>query len=152
MKTRQKIEHFIAVGFGLGLLPKAPGTWGTLAGVILYLLLLPFSFSIYLVIVTVAFIFGCWLCEKVAKQMNLYDHASVVWDEVVGYCVAMIGAPKHWISVIMGFILFRLFDIMKPWPIRWVDQHVKSGFGMMLDDVLAGLFVCIIFQVYQIFL
>lgn len=147
---KQNIEHFIAVGFGLGLLPHMPGTWGTLAGVFLYLLLSPFSLLVYLFIIILAFIFGCWLCEKVAKEMNVYDHSSVVWDEVVGYCVAMLGAPKTTLSIIIGFILFRLFDIMKPWPIRWVDTHMKSGVGMMLDDVLAGLAVCVIFQLYQI--
>ena len=150
MKKQQKIEHFIAVGFGLGLLPRMPGTWGTLAGVILYLLLLPVSLPVYLFIITLAFIFGCWLCERVSKAMNQYDHASVVWDEIVGYCIAMIAAPKTVFSIIIGFILFRLFDIMKPWPIRWVDKNMKSGIGMMLDDVLAGLAVCIIFQLYQI--
>jgi phosphatidylglycerophosphatase A len=152
MKKQSKIEHFIAVGFGLGLLPRMPGTWGTLAGVILYLLLMPFSLPTYLIIITLAFIFGCWLCERVAKEMNVYDHSSVVWDEIVGYCVAMIGAPKTTMSMIVGFILFRLFDIMKPSPIRWVDTHMKSGVGMMLDDVLAGLAVCILFQLYQIFI
>lgn len=150
MKKQEKVNYFIAVGFGLGHLPKAPGTWGTLGGVILYLVLLPFSLPIYVTVTLLALVFGCWLCEKVAKQMNVYDHASVVWDEIVGYCIAMIGAPKTILSIIIGFILFRLFDIMKPWPIRWVDTHVKSGIGMMLDDVLAGLFVCIIFQLYRV--
>ncbi len=139
-----KIFYFIATGFGLGKLPKAPGTWGTLGGVLLYLVLSSFSLFVYLSFVLLAFIGGCWLCEYVAKQMKVYDHASVVWDEIVGYCVAMIGVPKQWGMMLAGFLLFRLFDILKPWPIRQIDTHMKSGVGMMLDDVLAGLFTCLI--------
>lgn len=151
-KKYQKFEYLVATGFGLGLLPKAPGTWGTLGGVVLYFVLLPFSLPVYLFIIFLAFVWGCIVCENVAKRMKVYDHGSVVWDEIVGYCMAMAGAPKKLGWVIAGFILFRLFDIIKPWPIRQVDTHMKSGVGMMLDDLLAGLAVCIIFQVFNLFI
>jgi phosphatidylglycerophosphatase A len=144
-----KIQYYFAIGFGLGLLPFVPGTWGTLGGIVLFLLLWPFSLTTYLIVTLIAFVFGCWICEKVAQQMKVYDHGSVVWDEVVGYCVGMITAPKTITAIIIGFILFRIFDIIKPWPICWVDKHMKSGIGMMLDDILAGVIVCILFQLYK---
>lgn len=147
-KIRLNIEHSAAIGFGLGKLPLVPGTWGTLGGVVLYLLLLPFSLPVYLIVTFIAFVYGCHLCEKVSQEMQVYDHSSVVWDEIVGYCVSMIAVPRGIAWMCAGFVLFRLFDIIKPWPIRWVDTHMKSGLGMMLDDVLAGIAVCLILQVY----
>lgn len=144
----KNIKYRIATGFGLGELAWAPGTWGTFGGVVLYLLLLPFSWPVYLSATTAAFVFGCWLCEKVSEEMKVYDHKSVVWDEIVGYCVAMMGVPYGIGWMCAGFILFRILDITKPWPINWVDARMKNGLGMMLDDLLAGAAVCVILQVY----
>ncbi len=144
-----QIKNFIATGFGLGNSSFMPGTFGTLGGCILYILLLPFSSEVYLWVIFIAFIFGCWLCEEVSKDMDEYDHESVVWDEMVGYCVAMIAVPRSLGWMCAGFVLFRLFDITKPWPISWVDSKMKNGFGMMFDDVLAGLAVFLILQVYN---
>lgn len=139
-----KSIHWIAVGFGLGNLPWAPGTWGTLGGIVLYFILRPCSLAVYITAVTVAFFLGCWICKKVAQAMKVHDHGSVVWDEIVGYCIAMIAVPQGVLWIIAGFILFRFFDIFKPWPICKVDTEMKNGLGMMLDDALAGLAVCLI--------
>lgn len=145
------IKYWIATGFGLGRLPLVPGTWGTLGGVVLYLLLLPFSWPIYCLTLVVSFVFGCWLCEKVAQDMKIHDHASVVWDEIVGYIVSMLAVPRGAGWMLAGFILFRIFDILKPWPIGEIDAKMKTGIGMMLDDVAAGLVVCFLLNAYAHF-
>jgi len=146
--------YWIATCFGLGYLPAVPGTWGTFGGIALYLLLIVISSSslFYILAVLIAFIIGCWICEKVAQDMKVYDHGSVVWDEVVGYCISMFALPHTFFWITAGFILFRIFDIIKPWPIVLVDEKMKSGFGMMLDDVLAGIEVCFILHILHVFI
>ena len=131
--------HCLAFGFGSGLAPKAPGTFGTLAAVPLFFLLTSLSLSEYVFVVIFATIAGIYICGKTATDLRVHDHPGIVWDEFVGFWITMIAVPISWWSVVLGFALFRLFDIWKPWPIKWVDQHVDGGFGIMLDDVLAGL-------------
>ncbi|HEY3860064.1 MAG TPA: phosphatidylglycerophosphatase A [Gammaproteobacteria bacterium] len=135
--------HFLAYGFGAGLSPKAPGTMGTLVAIPLYLLLLMYTSSgVYLAVLAVALVAGIFICGYTATQMGIDDPKGVVWDEIVGYLITMLGLPLGWIWIVAGFLLFRLFDIWKPWPIRWVDRHIKGGFGIMFDDVLAALPAC----------
>ncbi len=134
------LGDWLAIGFGAGLVPVAPGTWGTLAGVALYLLLEPLPWPAYAAITAAAFGFGVWLCGRAARRLGRHDHRSIVWDEIVGYLVTMIAAPSGWPWVVGGFALFRLFDIVKPWPIRLVDRRVGGGLGVMLDDLLAAVF------------
>lgn len=131
--------HCLAFGFGSGLAPKAPGTFGTLAAVPLFLLMSSLSLSEYLFVVIFASVAGIYFCDKTAKDLRVHDHPGIVWDEFVGFWITMIAVPVTWWSLVLGFVLFRLFDIWKPWPIKWVDKHVHGGFGIMLDDVLAGL-------------
>ncbi|SFF87189.1 phosphatidylglycerophosphatase A family protein [Neptunomonas qingdaonensis] len=131
--------HCLAFGFGSGLAPKAPGTFGTLAAVPLFLLLSSLSLSEYLYVVIFASVVGIYFCGQTAKDLQVHDHPGIVWDEFVGFWITMIAVPVSWWSLVLGFALFRLFDIWKPWPIKWVDKHVHGGFGIMLDDVLAGL-------------
>lgn len=131
--------HFLALGFGSGLLPKAPGTFGTLAAIPLYLLLAPVSVNIYLAIVVVMSIAGIYICGKAAKDSGVHDHGAIVWDEIVGFLITMFMVPLSWQSILVGFILFRIFDIFKPWPISFVDKNLHGGLGIMVDDVLAGL-------------
>ena len=131
--------HFLALGFGSGLLPKAPGTFGTLAAIPLYLLLAPSSVNIYLVSVIVMSIAGIYICGQAAKDAGVHDHGAIVWDEIVGFLITMFMIPLSWKSVIVGFILFRIFDIFKPWPISFIDKNVHGGLGIMLDDIIAGL-------------
>ncbi len=131
--------HLLAFGFGSGAMPKAPGTWGTLAAVPLYLLMEPLALPLYLLLLLLLALLGVWLCHRTASDMGVHDHPGIVWDEFVGFFITMIAAPAGWVWIVVGFILFRFFDILKPWPIRWVDTHVRGGFGIMFDDVLAGL-------------
>jgi len=131
--------HFLALGFGSGLLPKAPGTFGTLAAIPLYLLLAPSSMIVYLIAVIVMSIVGIYICGKAAKDAGVHDHGAIVWDEIVGFLITMCMIPLSWKSVIVGFILFRIFDIFKPWPISFIDKNVHGGLGIMLDDIIAGL-------------
>ena len=137
---------FIAFGFGSGLLPKAPGTWGTLVAIPVYLLLANTPWYIYLTITLVAFLLGIFVCNIVSQALGEHDYPGIVWDEVVGYLLTMFLAPSGLIWVVAGFILFRIFDIWKPQPIRWVDERVHGGLGIMLDDVLAAIPAWIIMQ------
>ena len=132
--------HIISFGFGAGLSPVAPGTVGTLIAVPVYLLLASFSPVIYLLFVAILFIAGCWASKFTADALGVHDHPGIVIDEIVGYLVTMALIPITWYWVILGFLLFRAFDIWKPWPISLVDQRLKGGLGIMLDDLIAGLF------------
>lgn len=130
--------HFLALGFGSGCAPKAPGTFGTLAAIPLYLLARPLPLSLYLLLTVVGFVLGVWICDRAARDLGVHDHPAIVWDEVIGYFVTMIAAPASWWWVVAGFALFRLFDILKPWPIRQADRRIGGGFGIMFDDLLAA--------------
>lgn len=145
-KVWQNPLYFIAFGFGTGLLPKAPGTWGTLAGIVVYLIIAPLPLSYYLVLTVAAFILGVWVSEKVCQELGTHDYGGVVWDEVVGYLLTMINAPAGIGWIICGFILFRIFDIWKPEPIRYIDRHIKGGVGVMFDDALAAIPAWLILQ------
>jgi phosphatidylglycerophosphatase A len=139
--------YFLASGFGIGAMPVAPGTFGTLIAIPFYLFLQHLPLAAYAAVVLVAALVGIWLCDKTAKALGEHDHPAIVWDEMVGYWLTMLAAPKGWFWVILGFALFRLFDIWKPWPIGWVDRHVSGGFGIMLDDILAAIYAGLILQV-----
>ena len=129
----------LAFGFGSGLSQKAPGTMGTLAAIPLWWLLAQLPLSTYLVVVLVAAVAGILICGRAADRLGVHDHGGIVWDEFVGFWIAMAALPVTWQSLILGFVLFRLFDILKPWPISWLDRRVSGGFGIMIDDVIAGL-------------
>jgi phosphatidylglycerophosphatase A len=138
--------HLLAFGFGSGAAPKAPGTFGTLAAVVLYWPLSYLSLESYLVMLLVTALLGIYLCGKTAQDLGVHDHGGIVWDEFVGFWITMIAAPVGWIWVLVGFVLFRFFDIVKPWPISWIDQKVGGGFGIMLDDIIAGLMAAAVMQ------
>lgn len=131
--------HLLALGFGSGLAPRAPGTFGTLAAIPVYLLCAQLPLAAYLLVVIFAFVLGVYLCGRTARALGVHDHPGIVWDEVVGYLLTMALAPPGWLWVVMGFACFRLFDVWKPWPIRVLDNSVHGGLGIMLDDLLAGL-------------
>ncbi|KGJ97053.1 phosphatidylglycerophosphatase A [Colwellia psychrerythraea] len=136
--------QFLALGFGSGLAPKAPGTFGTLAAVPLFLLMSGLTPLIYGLLVLVVCLAGIYICGKAASDVGVHDHGAIVWDEFAGFFITMFMVPISWQSVTVGFILFRLFDIAKPWPISIADKKLTGGFGIMFDDVLAGLFALII--------
>ena len=143
--------HFMAFGFGSGLVPKAPGTAGTLAAVPLFYLMSFLNNTYYLIVLSIIIISGIWICQKTSEDLGVHDHGGIVWDEFAGYFVTMIAVPVNWQTVILGFLLFRLFDISKPWPISWLDSKVSGGLGIMLDDIVAGFFALGILQLLLYF-
>ena len=143
---------FVALGFGSGLSPWAPGTAGTVIAIPLYLLINTLDVSVYLMITALVSLSGIWVCSYTAKKLNIHDHPSIVIDEIAGYLITMIMAPAGWLWVLLGFILFRFFDILKPWPISWIDKKVRGGFGIMLDDIVAGLAAALSLQLIALFI
>ena len=139
--------HFVASGFGVGLIPFAPGTWGTLIAIPFYYYLCNLPLAEYGAVVVLAFGIGVWVCEKATRYLGVYDHPSIVWDEVVGYWLTMLAMPHHWVWIAAGFVLFRIFDIWKPWPIYQVDQGMRNGLGIMLDDALAAVYASLVLRV-----
>ena len=144
--------HFLAFGFGSGASPVAPGTAGTALAVLIYLLLPTMNVVSYSLFVLASLIMGIWLCGKTSRDLGVHDHGGIVWDEFTGFWLTMLMAPPGWIYVIAGFLLFRFFDIVKPWPIRWVDRQVHGGLGIMMDDVLAGLMAMICLQLLAVWI
>jgi phosphatidylglycerophosphatase A len=127
-------------------MPRAPGTWGALLAVPIYLVLYPHGQAVYITVVAAMFGAGVYLSGRTAKALGVHDHSAIVIDEVVGMLVTWIGAAPGWVVVLVGFVLFRLFDILKPWPIRRVDEGLEGGAGIMLDDLLAGLLAAAVLQ------
>lgn len=140
------VANFLALGGGTGLAPIAPGTFGTLIGIPVFLVM-PKNIWIYLAVLCVLFAVGVWCCQSAADYLQVHDHPGIVWDEVVGYLVTMIAVPKSLIWIVVGFIVFRFFDILKPWPISYIDREMHGGLGIMLDDVVAALFAAITMQI-----
>ena len=138
--------HFLSLGFGSGLSPYAPGTAGTLAAIPLFWLMAPLSLELYLGLVVVLFILGVFLCQQTTDKLGSHDHSAIVWDEVVGYLLTMVTVPFDWRWVILGFFLFRVFDVWKPWPVRLMDRRVGGGLGIMLDDVGAAVYAALSLQ------
>ena len=131
---------FFAFGFGSGLSPFAPGTFGTLAAIPLYLILIQMSWPMYAWLVLIAFVVGVKLCDVTGGRLGVHDYGGIVWDEFVGFWITMFLISFTWQNVIIGFFVFRFFDIVKPPPIGWLDRKVSGGFGVMIDDVLAGFY------------
>ena len=129
----------LAFGFGSGLAKVMPGTCGTLAAVPFYCLMAYLDLTGYLLVILCTTIVGIYLCAYAAKTMQVHDHPGIVWDEFVGFWITMIAVPFEWEWLCIGFFLFRFFDMFKPWPISLADKHIHGGFGIMFDDVLAGL-------------
>lgn len=142
---------FLAFGFGSGLSPFAPGTMGTLVAI-------PFIFALkslgnpgFWILLGLLFLLGVQLCGHVSRKLGVHDHGGIVWDEMVGYWLSAAFVPLQWPWLLAAFLLFRVFDILKPWPIRQLDKKVTGGFGIMIDDVAAALFTVIILAVLQSF-
>ena len=144
--------RFLAFGFGAGLAPRMPGTFGTLVAVPLFWLVADLPAAAYLGCVLLVVGIGIWVCDDAARFLGVHDHPAIVWDEVAGYLITMIGFSSDGVWWLAGFLVFRVFDIWKPWPIRWADRHVGGGLGIMLDDVLAGLMACATLHVLRLLL
>lgn len=132
--------HFLAFGLGSGAAPTAPGTFGSLAAVALWLPLARLPLGSYLLVVLLAFLLGIWLCGKTSRDLQVHDHSGIVWDEFVGYWLTMAGMPYGLGWALAGFVLFRFFDVLKPFPIAYLDRRLDGGFGIMFDDVVAALY------------
>lgn len=134
--------HLLAFGLGAGCSPTAPGTLGTLVGVAAYAFFGLLPLPMYLALVAALAAAGVAICGIAANDLEMHDHPGIVWDEIAGFLVTMIALPYAILWVILGFVLFRLFDIWKPWPIGWLDRRVSGGLGIMLDDLIAGVLAC----------
>jgi len=144
--------NFLAFGLGSGCAPKAPGTFGTAMAVLLYLPLQYLPIWLYLGFIVVTFVLGVWLCDEASKSLGVHDHGGIVWDEFVGYWITMIAAPAGLGWILTGFVLFQIFDIGKPWPIKMADKMIAGGFGIMIDDVMAGVYALICLQLLNVVL
>jgi phosphatidylglycerophosphatase A len=142
----RRAVHLLAFGFGAGKAPAAPGTFGTLVGIPAYLLLATFPPAVYAATVAAMFAVGVWLCQVTEEDLGVHDHRSIVWDEIVGYLITLFLVPSGWPWLAAGFVLFRLFDILKPFPIRQIERRTRGGFGIMLDDALAAVYAWIVLQ------
>lgn len=139
----------LAFGFGSGLSPFAPGTMGTVVAI-------PFVFALkslgapgFWIALLLLFLLGIQICGHVSRKLGMHDHGGIVWDEMVGYWLAIAFVPLQWHWLLAAFVLFRFFDIYKPWPIRHLDRQVSGGFGIMIDDIVAALFTIIVLAVLQ---
>lgn len=142
---------FIACGFGIGTLPIMPGTYATIASALLYLLLMKLPLTIYIVITVLLNVAGIWLCGKANEAFGTKDHPAAVWDEIAAFLIVMIAVPFTWYYLLLGVLLFRLFDIWKPVYIGWAERNVSGGLGVMLDDILAAITSWIILQAITFF-
>ena len=138
---------WLACGLGSGLAPVAQGTFGSLAALLPWLALRHLAVPLYVLVLVLAFALGTWACSVAGRALGVDDHRSLVWDEFVGQWLALLPllvVPAPWWMVAVGFALFRLFDVWKPWPIGWLDGHLKGGLGVMVDDVVAGVYAAIV--------
>jgi len=145
-KTFSHPLYFLALGFGSGLSRWMPGTAGTLMAVPLYLLFQPLGFWWHLGIIGVTLASGIYICDWVAKDMEIKDPGCIVWDEFVGLWITLVLCPPGWYWLVLGILLFRFFDILKPFPVNWLDRNLQGGFGIMIDDVAAGLYSLVCLQ------
>lgn len=143
--------HFIALGFGSGLAPFAPGTFGTLAGLALYWLLAVVLPPLAIALLAIpAFFLGVWACERTGSDLGVQDHGSMVWDEIVAFLPLAALASSSLLLQAVAFLLFRLFDVWKPYPIRRIEASVKGGMGVMVDDLMAGAYAYVAFVVFVV--
>lgn len=144
-RLTSSVAGWIACGFGSGLAPKAQGTFGSLAALLPWLLLRHLPLPLYALVIVLSFALGVWACNVAGRALGVDDHRSLVWDEFVGQWIALVPALlAPWWAVAAGFALFRLFDVAKPWPISWLDRRLKGGLGVMVDDVVAGVFAAVV--------
>ncbi len=139
--------YFLALGFGSGLSPKAPGTCGSLVALIIYVPLSLLPVFAYLAYILLAFMLGVYICGVAANRLDVKDPGAIVWDEFVGMWIALIIAPEGWSYLVLAFLLFRLFDIFKPWPVDYLDRNIEGGLGVMMDDVAAGIYALAVLQI-----
>ena len=141
--------NFLAFGFGTGLAPFAPGTFGSLPGVLLFWLTMDFGLYVQLGVAAALVIAGVWICGESARRIGVHDHGGIVWDEIAGMYITLLAAPVSLVGWVLAFVLFRAFDIVKPWPIRDLDHRMEGGLGIMLDDLVAALYAAVLLGLYR---
>ena len=134
--------HWVVFGGGAGLAPRAPGTVGTAVAIPIYVTVAAGPSTVYLLVVALVVSVGVWACGRTARELGVHDHPGIVLDEIAGFLVTMTALPLDWRWIAAGFVVFRILDIAKPWPISAADRKVRGGFGIMLDDVVAGALAC----------
>lgn len=147
--------HFFAFGFGSGLLKPAPGTWGTLTGLIIAIILWSLTQSVFffMLLTLISFIVGCYICTQASKDLNVHDDGRIVWDEIVAIFLMFCYLPEYnSLSYLLTFISFRIFDILKPYPIHYFDEKLESGLGIMFDDILAAIYALISIHILYYFI
>jgi phosphatidylglycerophosphatase A len=144
--------NFLAFGFGTGLAPFAPGTFGSLPGVLLFWATMDFGLYVQLGLAGLLTVSGIWLCGESARRIGVHDHGGIVWDEIAGMYLTLFLAPPTILGFAAAFGLFRLFDIVKPWPIRDLDHRLGGGLGIMLDDLAAAMYALILLGFYGWFM
>lgn len=137
------IFKFLATGLDVGYIPGAPGTYGTLVAVVLYYFVAHLPVYLYILFAITFVFFSVWVTKGALPYFEGEDPEEIVIDEIAGYIVTMIGLPFSWIYIVLGFVFFRVFDVLKPFPIRWFDRNCEGALGVVLDDVAAGIFSCI---------
>ncbi len=135
-----KLILFFAFGFGTGFMRPAPGTWGTLPGVFIAAWLMRYHWAWQLAAVITVTVVGVWLCSRASAILGVHDHGGIVIDEIAGVLVTLLFFEPTGLTLLLGFFWFRVFDILKPPPIKWVDEKVPGGLGIMVDDLIAGVF------------
>jgi phosphatidylglycerophosphatase A len=140
--------NFLAFGFGTGLAPVAPGTFGSIPGLALFWLTIDFGLYVQLGVALALVIAGIWICGESARRIGVHDHGGIVWDEIAGMYLTLFLAPTTIAGFVFAFLLFRLTDIVKPWPIRDLDHRIHGGLGIMLDDLVAALYAALLLALY----
>lgn len=141
---------FLGFGLGSGLLKPAPGTWGTLLGLLLFIPILLWSELAAWTVFIASILLGSWICGTAADKIGVHDHGGIVWDEFAGIWLVLLLLPEQtWLMWILAFVFFRVFDIVKPWPINWADTKVDGGAGIMLDDIIAAVYALAVIWLLQ---
>ena len=141
--------NFLAFGFGTGLAPIAPGTFGSLPGVLLFWLTMDFGLYVQLGVAAALVVSGVWICGESARRIGVHDYGGIVWDEIAGMYITLLAAPISLLGWVLAFVLFRITDIVKPWPIRDLDHRIEGGLGIMLDDLVAALYAAVALGLYR---
>jgi phosphatidylglycerophosphatase A len=144
--------HILAFGFGTGLAPFAPGTFGSIPGILLFWITMDSGLYVQLAVAVSITLAGVWICGESARRIGVHDHGGIVWDEIVGMYVTLLAAPVSVVGWALAFVLFRIMDIVKPWPIRDLDHRLGGGVGIMLDDLAAALYAAILLGLYRWFM
>ena len=143
--------HFIGCGFGIGALPLMPGTWATLFGILVYLLMTPLNLFFYILVCVTLNLIGVWLCEQTNRDFGEKDHHGACFDEIAAFPICFIGLECHWAFILIGFIVFRALDIFKPYPISYIEDNIKGGWGVILDDIAAALGTLVVLHIIALF-